>query len=136
MRYETQTITTPHVPAISSRIFPAISIHPFFVNVAKEIGNGTDFLSREDHPSIKAIRAYVTLPEGKFEGKVSKYLDWIGLRKAAGLDSVPSKILRLTKTVFIRPITNFVNRMINECKLPDPFKYAHVTPIFKKKNIT
>ena len=72
----------------------------FFVNVAKEIGSGTDCLSHENHPSIQAIRANTTLPEGEFnfssvnEGKVSKYLDRIGLRKATGLDGVSSKILQ------------------------------------------
>ena len=56
------------------------------VNEAKEIGDGTDCLSYENHPSIQAIRANVSLPEGEFnfsavsEGKESKYLDRIGLR--------------------------------------------------------
>ena len=112
----------------------------FFVNVAKDIGNDSVCLSPEDHPSIQAIRANVPPPEREFdfspvsEDKVTKYLDRIGLRKATGLDGISSKILHITKPVIVKPVTDFVNRMIAECKFPDPLKYARVTPIFKKKD--
>ena len=65
---------------------------------------------------------------------MSKYLDRMGLIKGNGFDGVSSQILHLTKPVITRPITNFVNRMINESKFPDPLKYARVTPIFKRKD--
>ena len=68
------------------------------------------------------------------EGKVPKYFDRIGLRKANGLHGVSSKIIHLTKPVTIKPITDFVNRMIDECRFLDPMKYAHVSPTFKMKD--
>ena len=110
------------------------------MNVAKEIGNDSVCRSPEDHPSIQAIRANIPPPEWEFdfspvsEDKVTKYLARIGLRKATGLDGISSKILHITKPVIVKPITDFVNRMIGECKFPDPLKYARITPIFKKKN--
>ena len=65
--------------------------------------------------------------------KVSRYLGWIRLRKATGLDGISSKILYLTKPIIVQPITTFVNRMIRECNFPDQLKFAQVSPIFKKK---
>ena len=32
------------------------------------------------------------------------------------------------------PTTSLINRMISDKKLPDPLKYARVSPIFKKKD--
>ena len=61
---------------------------------------------------------------------MTKYLDRIGLRKATGLDGISSKIQHITKPVIVKPVTDFVNRMIAECKFPDPLKYARVTRIF------
>ena len=34
----------------------------------------------------------------------------------------------------MKPFTDFVNRIIDECKIPNPLKYARVTPIYKKEN--
>ena len=114
----------------------------FFVNVAKSIGDGSEGLSREDHPSIQAIKSNIPLPDTKFEfkpvdeSKVSGYLGRVGLRKATCPDNIASKILHLTKPVIIPPppVTNFINRMITECKFIDELKYARVSPIFKKKD--
>ena len=41
----------------------------FFVNVAKDIGDGAGCLSPEDHPSIRAIRANHSSSEAEFEFK-------------------------------------------------------------------
>ena len=109
----------------------------FFVNVAKDIGDGADCLSPEDHPSIRAIRANHPSVESEFkfkpvdEAKVSRYLGRIGQRKATGLDTISSKILHLSEKVIVGPTTSLINRMISDKKFPDALK---VSPIYKKND--
>ena len=95
----------------------------FFVNVAKDIGDGADCLPPEDHQSIHAIRANHPSVESEFkfkpvdENKVSRYLGRIGRRKATGLDTI-SKILHLSEKVIVGPTTSLINRMITDKKIP------------------
>ena len=65
---------------------------------------------------------------------MTRYLDRIGLRKATRLDGIASKILHITKPAIVKPTTDLVNCMIEECKFPNPLKYVWVTPIYKKKD--
>ena len=111
----------------------------FFVNVAKDIGDGASRLPPEDHPSIRAIRANHSIePEFEFkpveEAKISRYLGRIGLGKATGLDTISSKILHISEKVIIGPTTTLINRMITDKKFPESLKCARVSPIFKKKD--
>ena len=52
-----------------------------FLNVAKDIGDRSEGLSQQDHPSIRAIKSNLSIPDTKFEfklvdeSKVSGYLE-------------------------------------------------------------
>ena len=58
----------------------------------------------------------------------------VGLGKAIGLDTISSKILRLSKDVIMGPTTFLVNRMITDGIFPASLKEARVSPVFKKKD--
>ena len=90
------------------------------MNVAKDIGDSSDCLALEDHPSIRAIRANHPSSESEFkfkpvdEAKISRYLGRIGRRNATGLGTISSKILHLSEKVIVGPTTSLINRMIIE----------------------
>ena len=111
----------------------------FFINVASDIGTG-ETPSGPEHPSIKAIKENNKVPPNSFsfvqvdQSKVEKYLKDIGTKKATGIDNVSSKILNLTSTVMIGPITSLINSMIKNSTFPDTLKSARISPIFKKEN--
>ena len=112
----------------------------FFVNAAKDIGDGAGCFSPEDHPSIHAIRANHSSSEAEFEfkpvdeAKISRYLGRIGRRKATGLDTISSKILHLSEEVIVGPTTSLINRMISDKKFPDVQNWRPVSilPITSK----
>ena len=112
----------------------------FFINVAKDIGEENGPLVSGDHPSIQAIRAYISSTEPEFnfkpvdEAKVTGYLGRVGLGKATGLDTISSKILHLSKEVVMGPTTSLINRMLTDGRFPAPLKEARVSPVFKKKD--
>jgi hypothetical protein len=56
------------------------------------------------------------------------------LKKATGMDNISAKILKLTSTVMIGPITSLVNSMIESSTFPDTMKIARVSPVYKKEN--
>ena len=83
---ETITISdNGNIISDTSEIFE--KFNTFLVNMAKDIGDGADCLSPEDHPSIYAIRANRTSVESEFKFKP------VDEAKATGLDTISSKIL-------------------------------------------
>ena len=55
---------------------------------------------------------------------------------ATGLDGISSKILRLSKNVIASTVTNIINKSFATGIVPDAWKEARVTPIFKAGDMT
>ena len=52
--------------------------------------------------------------------------------KATGPDGIPSKVLKELANELAEPLSILFNKSVNEGSLPDDWKQAHVTAIFKK----
>jgi hypothetical protein len=52
--------------------------------------------------------------------------------KAVGPDLIHNCILKASINYITEPLTRFFNKCLSESKFPDPWKLAHVTPLFKK----
>ena len=66
--------------------------------------------------------------------EVEKALNNLNDRKAAGPDSIPPKILRLSSSTICNPLAHIFNLIIIHRQFPQRWKHAHVVPIPKKRN--
>ena len=64
----------------------------------------------------------------KFFKKLSK----LNPSKAAGPDGLHCKLLYELRDILYEPLAGFFNRSLKEGVVPDQWRQAHVSPIFKK----
>ena len=96
-----------------------IIFNNFFINVAKD-----NNLSAEEHPSIKIIKENKKeIPklilheiENDF---VSKQINKANSKKATGRDGISAKLLKFAKSAIVKPITNLINKSINNSIFPE-----------------
>ena len=63
--------------------------------------------------------------------EVKKIIDKLDVNKAAGIDGISAKILKLCGDAVVIPITSIINSCISSGKFPDNLKTACVLPIHK-----
>jgi len=57
-------------------------------------------------------------------------------KKATGLDNIPSKLLKDSAPVIVRPLTHIFNLSLATGEVPSDWKTAKITPIYKSGNRT
>ena len=65
---------------------------------------------------------------------VRKLLQELDPHKATGPDNIPAKLLKQTASQIAPLLVLIFQASINQGKLPDDWKLAYITPIFKKGN--
>ena len=68
------------------------------------------------------------------ESKVLKYLNSLGIKKATGLDGIPSRFVRDGSTIIAGPLTHVINLSLIQGVVPDDLKCARVVPLYKKND--
>ena len=68
------------------------------------------------------------------EAFVHKELSSLHLQKATGMDTISPKVLRDSADIITPLITHIVNLSITTGNVPDDFKVAKVTPLYKKND--
>ena len=63
---------------------------------------------------------------------IAKRLEKLDPNKTTGIDDVHPLILRNCSSAFSHPLELIFKRSISESKVPDAWREANVTPIFKK----
>ena len=66
------------------------------------------------------------------EDEVKKELSRLKIDKSPGPDYIHPKILQATADTLARPITNIIQSSLDSSELPEDWKRANITPIFKK----
>ena len=66
------------------------------------------------------------------EGDVTKCIDKLKVNKSPGPDKIMPRILKEAKSELIKPLTSLFNKSLQSGTMPDEWKLANVTPIFKK----
>ncbi len=66
------------------------------------------------------------------ESDVSKCIDKLKINKTPGPDTISPRILKEVKSELVKPLTLLFNTSLQSGSLPDDWKLANVTPIFKK----
>ena len=132
----------------------AIVLNDYYVNVTKSIGKpdlldvnediDDVFLAHESQESVQYIRQYMldqncnnttfTFSHVTMNA-VLKELRSINMRKTAGCDLIPGKIIKEGADFLCTPIQSLINKCIDTCTFPKAFKLADVVPIFKKNDM-
>ena len=63
---------------------------------------------------------------------VGKLLQKLNPSKASGPDNLSARILKTVATEIAPALASLYQQSLNERQVPDEFKHAHVSPIFKK----
>ncbi|CAB3991987.1 Hypothetical predicted protein [Paramuricea clavata] len=102
-------------------------LHQSFSNLCNNIGNITSqcFFNRLNS-------GFVFKFEEVKEQFILNNLHKIDVKKAAGLDNIPPRLLKDTANVIARPLTKIINVSLEQGTVPDDFKLAKVIPVFKK----
>jgi hypothetical protein len=66
--------------------------------------------------------------------KVEKIINNINIKKATGVDGIPAKIIKCSKSIIAPQITSILNMSIDQNVFPDKLKKAQVTPLYKKND--
>ena len=66
------------------------------------------------------------------EGDVSKCIDKLKVNKSPGPDTISPRIFKEGKNELVKPLTSIFNKSLQSGSMPDEWKLANVTPIFKK----
>ena len=98
------------------------------------------YLYRE-HPSITKIKEHIQHPntfsfEMITQTLMENNITDLNVKKAAGADEIPPRILKSSVNVIKEPLTRLFNSSIKEGHFPSDLKYANITPLFKKEDTT
>jgi hypothetical protein len=98
----------------------------FISQSALGIDNDTDLpdVITDSVPVLRTIILDVT--------NVANALRSLKTNKAVGPDLIHNCILKASSNHITEPLTRFFNKCLSESKFPDPWKLAHVTPLYKK----
>ena len=66
------------------------------------------------------------------EGDVSKCIDKLKVSKSPGPDTISPRILKEAKNELVKPLSSIFNKSLQSGSMPDEWKLANVTPIYKK----
>ena len=64
---------------------------------------------------------------------VSDYLKELNANKSPGPDTISPRVLSEVKQELAKPLSLIFNKSLESSTVPDDWKLANVTPIFKKK---
>ena len=64
--------------------------------------------------------------------EIEDHLKWLNGRKAVGINSIPTKILKTLKKTLSQPLAELFNLVFSTVTFPDACKIAKVIPLHKK----
>ncbi len=67
------------------------------------------------------------------EQEVQKYLDKLQVSKSTAPDKLSPRLLKQLRQQIVQPLTSIFKSSVQQKKVPEDWKLANVTPIFKKK---
>ena len=118
-----QTITE------SSEIAEELNLH--FSSVDEKLASEIPSSNVEPESYLEATKTTFSLKDPPVS-LVRKLLAKLNDRKAAGLDNIPSRLLKMAGNTIAPSLTQIFIKSINTDIFPTEWKLARVTPIFKK----
>ena len=62
---------------------------------------------------------------------IEDIIDKLDAKKATGIDNAPAKLIKLSKDVIKKPLTEAIKSSIETKKFPKLMKYGKISPIYK-----
>ena len=90
-------------------------------------------------PSVSAVELHnndVLSSISITESDVSKCIDKLKVNKSPGPDTISPRVLKEAKCELVGPLTLLFNESLQSGLMPDEWKLANITPIFKKGSKT
>ena len=96
------------------------------INIEKELNTNMNYINEKnfDFPAFKF--------ENETTENIEKIIDRIKTDVATGMDNIPSKIIKNTKSILSPYLTKIINLSFETKTFPDILKNAIIKPIFKK----
>ena len=66
------------------------------------------------------------------DSEIAKIIQTLPTKKASGLDGIPACLVKASVSVISESLTHIFNLSINQGVLPDDWKNARVTPVYKE----
>ena len=88
-----------------------------------------------DIPSVPAVELHNNVVLSNIsitESDVLKCIDKLKVNKSPGPDTISPRVLKEAKCELVKPLTLLFNTSMQSGSMPDDWKLANVTPIFKK----
>ena len=128
-----QTIFQDHGSTVSDRVHIANKFNVFFANIGEKIANGIHYVGKKDYnyylnKQIHSSFTFVNIDEAV----VKKTINNRQAKRSSGCDGISSKPLKVTEHVVFKPLTLFINQVLNSGIFPDKLKIAKVVSIYKK----
>ena len=106
--------------------------------------NDSDVIDRiiksyQNHPSVLKIKNKFGSDLNSFDfqqittSEVKKLLKEIDIKKAAGVDTIPPKLIKIGADIIAEPLTQAINCCLRQGIFPDNAKIASVVPVDKGK---
>ena len=112
----------------------ANSFNNFFASAAARLKRTLGSVSFEKGGVSRKLNGSV--PNFKFglanESLIVKILLGLKASKASGLDNISPRMLKDAAVVVAKPLTRIVNESLSQGTVPSEWKYAKITPLFKK----
>ena len=107
----------------------------YFSNVGKEFAMKTeppnvplkDYLGKMQHNTNTMFFNPASVEE------VSKIINALKPKNSSGYDDISNKLLKLLHPVIIEPLTEIINRSLQEGSFPDGMKRSDTIPLYKSK---
>ena len=99
----------------------------------QEFGQIKDSVVNQSEPRVSGNKSY---PEFKFQlitqNVTVSELKNLKCNKSSGMDNIPPRLLKDAAAVIGKPLTEIINTSLAMGAVPDEWKCAKVTPVFKK----
>ena len=113
----------------------ANAFNDFFANIGKV---NTNQNPEQPTPFTQFCPSNNVCPSSMFlipvtEDELSKEIDKLQNGKAPGLDEIPNKIVKLSKSFILKPLVHIFNLSFTTSTVPHELKQSKLIPIYKKK---
>ena len=97
------------------------------INEKEEVSSPLQYLFEYFNQPLKDIsRPYTS------SIKINKIIDSIMSKNSSGYDEISTKIIKISKSFIIFPLTNKCNKMLPQGIYPERLKFSLIKPVYKK----
>ena len=108
------------------------SMNDYFCSVGQNIANGLNRSSTNFQQYLKNRISETFYLKPVIEHDVLKQIEKIKIKKSAGPDNIPNKLIKKSKYNLIKPLSIIYNNIFTSAKYPDKWKLAKVIALYKK----